>query len=84
MEPIVKGYLDNQYNRALCQHPDSWPIEMEACLPIIVQEVGELAAEVMAGNEYGAMEEAAHVAVTCIRFIEMLAARNELEHLKWS
>lgn len=83
MEPIVKEYIEHQYDRALLKHPEAWSESMEECLPIIIQELGELAAEVNDGNEYGAMEEAAHVAVTCIRFIEMLAARNRLENLKW-
>lgn len=83
MEEIVKEYLEHEYDRALLQHPEEWSESMEECLPLIVQEVGELAAEINNGNEFGAMEEAAHVAVTCIRFVEMLAKRNSLENLKW-
>lgn len=59
MEKIVKEYLEHQYDRALLQHPEEWPESMDECFPTIIQEVGELAAEVHDGNEFGAMEEAA-------------------------
>lgn len=83
MELIVKEFIEHQYDRALLKHPEAWSESMDECLPVIVEEVGELACEILNGDEYGAMEEAAHVAVTCIRFIEMLASRNSLYNLKW-
>lgn len=83
MEAIVKQYIQHEYDRAILQHPEEWPGNMSLCLPTIIQEVGELAAEIANENDYGAMEEAAHVAVTCIRLIEMLEKRNSLVNLKW-
>lgn len=67
----AQEFVDFEIKKAKAKHP-FFPCGSSG-LSIIVEEVGELAAAINdIEDKYRQIEEAAHVAVTAIRFIEEL------------
>lgn len=68
----IREYIDWQLTKAKVKHPE-FPDNPTEALCIITEELGELAEAINDKQSKERMrEEAAHVAVTAIRFLEML------------
>ncbi len=59
--------VDDEYVKAITKHPEFCSTKEQA-LALIAEELGELAKAILEGAND--IEEAAHVAVTAIRYIE--------------
>ena len=71
-EVAAASFVGKEYAKAKSKHPE-FPDNPAEALCIITEEVGELAEAINDGDSVDHLrEEAAHVAVTAIRFLEML------------